>query len=107
MDTKTNPDSKNILKISGTIVNIDNAIQGETWVKQEFQIRTDDKYPALISFIAFNTAQDQLSRCKVDDKVMVYFNVNSRQFTKDEKTKWYTEVIAWKITIDWKGGANA
>ena len=107
METKNNPDQKNILKISGTIVNIDNAIQGETWVKQEFQIRTDDKYPALVSFIAFNTAQDQLSRCKVDDKVMVYFNVNSRQFTKDEKTKYFTEVIAWKITIDWKGGANA
>jgi hypothetical protein len=96
----------NYLKIQGTIVQIEDAIQGETWVKQEFTIRTNDKYPELVNFICFKTAQEQLTRCKENDKVEVYFNIKSKQFTKDGKSRWFTEVIAWKISIDWKGGIN-
>ena len=89
------------LLVSGEILEIFNAIQGETWIKQEFIIRTDQAYPVLINFIAFNKVQDQLSRCKIGDTVAVYFNPESRSFkTTKGDTKWYTELKAWRIIIN-------
>ncbi|MFN9115662.1 MAG: DUF3127 domain-containing protein, partial [Bacteroidota bacterium] len=88
----------NQLKITGTIINIQDAIQGESWIKQAFQIRTDGEYPKLVSFITFNACQDQLSRCKIDDQVNVYFNPESRSHNE----KWYTELTAWRININFK-----
>jgi hypothetical protein len=86
---------ENQLKVKGTIISIMDAIQGENWIKQEFQIRTDGEYPQINSFIAFNTSQDQLSRCKVNDHVTVFFNIESRMY----KDKWYTDLKAWRINI--------
>jgi len=94
---------KNIspLLISGEIVEIFNAIQGETWIKQEFILKTDQAYPVLINFVAFNKAQDQLSRTKVGDTVAVYFNPESRTFkTSAGVIKWFTELKAWRIIIN-------
>lgn len=88
----------NQLKITGTIINIQDAIQGESWIKQAFQIRTHGEYPKIVSFIAFNACQDQLSRCKIDDQVTVYFNPESRSHNE----KWYTELTAWRINIYFK-----
>jgi hypothetical protein len=50
----------------------------------------------LINFLTFNDVQDQLSRCKVDDEVTVFFNAKSRQ----HQNKWYTELTAWRIIIN-------
>lgn len=86
------------LSITGTIINIADAIQGETWIKQEFQIRTSGQYPVMISFVTFNQTQDQLSRCKVNDDVTVYFNPESRLFND----RYYTELKAWRININFK-----
>jgi len=89
------------LLISGEIVEIFNAIQGENWIKQEFIIKTDQAYPVLINFVAFNKAQDQLSRCKIGDIVAVYFNPESKSFkTTSGAVKWYTELKAWRIIIN-------
>ena len=87
---------KNQLKITGTIIAIQDAIQGENWIKQIFQIRTDSDYPKNVSFLCFNSAQEQLSRCKVDDQVTIYFNPDSRSHLD----KWYTELNAWRININ-------
>ena len=89
---------KQTLSYTGTIVEFGDAVQGETWLKQDFTIRTNEEYPQLINFLTFNNAQDQLSRCKVEDEVVVYFNAKSRKF----QTKWYTELTAWKIVINFK-----
>jgi len=88
--------TKQVLSYTGTIVEIGNAVQGETWIKQDFTIRTEEKYPQLINFLTFNDCQDQLTRCKVNDDVTVFFNAKSRKFNE----KWYTEITAWKITIN-------
>ena len=92
----------NHLKITGTIINIQDAVQGENWIKQSFQIRTDGEYPKVVSFICFNNGQDQLSRCKIDDQVLVYFNPESRS----HQDKWYTELLAWRININFKKSAQ-
>jgi hypothetical protein len=88
--------TKQVLSYTGTIVEIGNAVQGETWIKQDFTIRTAEKYPQLINFLTFNDAQEQLTRCKINDDVTILFNAKSRKFNE----KWYTEITAWKITIN-------
>lgn len=95
-------ENKNHLIVQGTILEIGNAIQGENWIKQDFTIRTEDKYPVLINFIAFNSAQEQLSRCKINDQVSVWFNIESRSFEKDGQKRYFTEAKSWKIAINWK-----
>ena len=97
METKEKK-TKQTLSYTGTIVEFGDAVQGKTWLKQDFTIRTNEEYPQLINFLTFNNAQDQLSRCKVEDEVIVYFNAKSRKF----QTKWYTELTAWKIVINFK-----
>lgn len=96
MNTTENKTTKQVLNYKGTIIAIGDAVQGETWIKQDFTIRTADDYPQLINFITFNDVQDQLSRCKVDDEVTVFFNAKSRQ----HQNKWYTELTAWRIIIN-------
>jgi len=89
---------KQTLSYTGTIIEFGDAVQAETWLKQDFTIRTNEEYPQVINFLTFNNVQDQLSRCKVEDEVVVYFNAKSRKF----QTKWYTELTAWKIVINFK-----
>jgi hypothetical protein len=96
MNTENKETTKTVLKYTGTIVEIGNAIQGETWIKQDFTIRTDEQYPQLINFLTFNDCQDQLTRCKLDDEVTVFFNAKSRKFND----KYYTELTAWRININ-------
>ena len=97
--------NKTYLSISGTIVEIGNAIQGENWIKQDFTIRTEGDYPVLVNFITFNTAQDQLSRCKLYDQVTVLFNPESKSYENNGVKKYFNELKAWKITVNFnKGG---
>ena len=97
METITNK-----LVLCGTIVHIADATQGESWIKQNFLIRTSDQYPQFVEFMTFNAAQDMLSRCKINDVVNVYFNVKSREY----QGKYYTELTAYRVYVvfEKKGG---
>jgi Domain of unknown function (DUF3127) len=98
---------KQPLQISGSIVNFGNAIQGESWIKQDFTIRTDGEYPVLVNFITFNSAQDQLSRCKLNDQVTVFFNPESKGYAdKDGVQRYFNELKAWKVQIDFNNGGR-
>jgi len=88
--------NKNKLVLFGTIVEISDANQGETWIKQNFVIRTNDDFPQLVEFLTFNAAQEMLTRCKVGDDVSVYFNCKSRQY----ENKYYTELTAYRVYIN-------
>ncbi len=88
--------NKNKLVLFGTIVEISDATQGETWIKQNFVIRTNDDFPQLVEFLTFNAAQEMLTRCKVGDDVSVYFNCKSRQY----ENKYYTELTAYRVYIN-------
>jgi hypothetical protein len=90
--------TKNKLVLCGTIVHISDAAQGETWLKQNFLIRTSDDFPQLVEFITFNAAQEMLSRCKIGDNVNVYFNCKSREY----QNKYYTELTAYRIYINFE-----
>jgi hypothetical protein len=94
--------TNNKLVLIGTIVHIADATQGETWIKQNFLIRTNDQFPQLVEFMTFNTAQDMLSRCKINDVVAVHFNCKSREY----QGKYYTELTAYRVYVifEKKGG---
>jgi hypothetical protein len=89
-------DQKTTLTIPGIIVYIGTEIQGENWKKRDFVIKTKGNYPKDVHFSAWNNAIEQLSRCKENDHVDVSFNPTSRL----HNDKYYTELQAWKINID-------
>ena len=92
----------NILFITGIITAINDATQGETWQKQSFVIKSNSKFPSEICFYAWNQVLDQLSRCRLNDIVTVYFNPESKFYQE----KYYTELKAWKIEINFVKNEN-
>lgn len=91
-------DQKTTLTIPGIIVYMGDEIQGENWKKRDFVIKTIGNYPKDVHLAAWNNAIEQLDRCKLNDNVQVSFNPTSRQHNE----KWYTELQAWRINIDFK-----
>ena len=63
------------------------------WVKQDFVIETDEKFPKLAYFTAFGDKSDQVKKLEKGEKITVSFNVESREFNG----KWYTNLTVWKI----------
>lgn len=86
----------NTLTITGKIIEIGHAEQGETWQRQSFVIRMEDKYIKDIAFNVWNKNIVYLERCRIGDPVNVYFNLESRKY----QDKWFTEANAWRIDIN-------
>lgn len=84
------------LQISGICTYIGSVSRGETWQKQEFVIKTEGQYPTEICFSVWNDKVEMLSRCKLEDKLIVKFNPSSREY----QSKWYTELTAWSVVVD-------
>lgn len=84
------------LFICGIILEIGALESGETWQKQEFTIRTLDKYPTEVRMSVWNKNLIWLERCKLGDIVNVYFNMLSQKHNE----KWYTVITAWRIEVN-------
>jgi len=84
------------LTICGKILHIGNVTQGENWNKSEFLIVTSEQYPKEILIHVWNDKIEQLGRCQVNDFIIARVNISS----KKNQEKYYTEVTAWKIEID-------
>lgn len=84
------------LQIEGTCTFIGSVSRGETWQKQEFVIKTEGQYPTEICFSVWNDKCLMLDRCQVNDRLIVKFNPSSREY----QGKWYTELTAWNVTVD-------
>lgn len=84
------------LQVSGICTYIGSVSRGETWQKQEFVIKTDGQYPTEICFSVWNDKVEMISRCKLEDKLIVKFNPSSREY----QSKWYTELTAWSVVVD-------
>lgn len=85
------------LKIEGRLIQklalqTGNGKNGE-WRKQEFVIETDDAYPKKICANLWSDRISQLDPIAINEKIAVYFNLESREFNG----KWYTDVRAWRI----------
>jgi len=84
------------LQVTGICTFICSVSRGETWQKQEFVIKTEGNYPTEICFSVWNDKVEMLSRCKVNDRLIVKFNPSSKQY----QDRWYTELTAWSVVVD-------
>jgi hypothetical protein len=94
--------TENKLIINGRITEISSASQGEKWEKQDFTIETLEQFSKLINIHVWNDKIEQLARCKIGDIVNCRINISSRK----HENRYYTEVTAWKIEVDFNATKN-
>jgi len=75
---------------------------GNSWQKQEFVIETMDQYPRKICAQLWGEKTAVLESLNIDDKVVMSFDVESREFNG----KWYTDVKAYKLEMVATGTQN-
>jgi len=66
---------------------------GNSWQKQEFVIETLEQYPRKICANLWGERTAVLESLNIDDKVVMYFDLESREFNG----KWYTDVKASRL----------
>jgi hypothetical protein len=85
------------LEIIGNLYKIMPEIKGVSskgeWVKQDFIIETEDKFPKKVSITAWSEKVEDLKKLRPGDRLKVSFNLESREYNE----KWFTDVKAWKI----------
>lgn len=90
-------------KLVGVIETIQEVQSGEsangTWKKIGFTIKTEAEYDNLFYFTMFGEEKvDNFQQYnKKGDKVEVSFNIKCREWTKDGKTSYFTNLDAWKV----------
>lgn len=68
--------------------------QKGSFTKQSFVIQTlEPKYSKLICFTAWGDHTDQVSKLKKDERIIVSYTLESREYN----SKWYTEAKSQKI----------
>ena len=92
----------NYLTINGRITEIGSAAQGENWQKQDFTIETLDQFSKIVNIHVWNDKIEQLTRCRIGDIVSCRINISSRK----HENRYYTEVNAWKIEVDFNAMRN-
>jgi len=85
------------LEIEGKLIIILPEQTGEgkngKWVKQDFVLEIEDKFPKKVCFSSWGDKADELKKLKIGEKLKVSFNAESREFNQ----KWYTDLRIWKI----------
>jgi len=66
---------------------------GNSWQKQEFVIETLEQFPRKICANLWGERTAVLETLNIDDKVVMNFDLESREFNG----KWYTDVKAYKL----------
>jgi hypothetical protein len=66
---------------------------GNSWQKQEFVIETLEQFPRKICANLWGERTAVLETLNIDDKVVMSFDLESREFNG----KWYTDVKAYKV----------
>lgn len=87
------------LSQEGTIEKIFDTITFESgFQKREFIINTGGDYPQKIKFEVIKDKCEALEKFnKVGDLVNVSFNLRGSEYTKNDKTMYFTTLSAWKI----------
>jgi len=66
---------------------------GNSWQKQEFVMETLEQFPRKICANLWGERTAVLETLNIDDKVVMSFDLESREFNG----KWYTDVKAYKL----------
>lgn len=82
---------------------ISDEIHGENWKKRSFLVKTKGQYPKEVLFSIWGDSIEQILRCKPGDHLDVFFNVQS----KASNDRYYTEVTAYRVNINFKATNEA
>ncbi len=72
----------------------------DRFTKQEFVVKYDEnpQYPQFIKLELVNKAVGRLDEFKPGDIVDVLFDLKGRKYEKDQETRYYTSLQAWKVS---------
>jgi len=84
------------LTTTGKILTILDKKQNGNFTVQKFVIETTDKYPQKVPFELYNDKIDLLKNFKVNDEVVVSFNLRGREWKGD----YFSSLNAWKIAMN-------
>ena len=81
-------------KLKGTIKEIfDKQTFPSGFTKREFVVTTEENYPQDIKFECVKERCDLLTDLKINDEVLVQFNIRGNEY----KDRYYVNLQAWKI----------
>ena len=86
------------MEIKGTIINVSAPISGTSkagkeWMKQDFVLETEEKYPKNIVFSRMNKEKIEKYPISLNSKVNVSFDIDAHEYNG----KWYNSITAWKV----------
>jgi hypothetical protein len=90
----------NKLQLTGEILEYFDLVEGASWQKMDFLLRTDEQFPKEILISVWTKTLEQLYRTKKGDRVILQINIQSKP--SNDKSRYFTEVTAWKIEVDFK-----
>jgi hypothetical protein len=93
----------NKLQLNGTLLACFDKVEGANWQKIDFLIQTVEQYPREVLVSAWNKTIEQLQRTQIGDALILQINIQSK--LSNDKTRYFTEVSAWKIEVDFKTNA--
>jgi hypothetical protein len=90
-------------EIKGQLIGRMDAVTGQgkkgPWVKQVFIIETLDQYPKKVALTAWNDVTKIVAGAQKHDTLVVQYEPESNH-AKNDKTKWFTELRAYKVEIE-------
>lgn len=70
---------------------------GDNFTKRNFVLEVVGEYPQKIQFQAIKERCDMLDSYTIGDEVTVHFDIQGKEFTKDNKTNFFNNLNAWKL----------
>ena len=88
-----------INKIVGTIHHIGTTIRvSDKFQKREFVIKTDEKFPQLVSMQLTNDKTDLLDNLKFGELIECSYNIRGREWISPTgEVKWFNSIECWSI----------
>jgi hypothetical protein len=84
--------------IKGTMYRIFPTEQvNENFTKRNFVLEVPGDYPQKILFQTIKERCDLLDSYTIGDEVTVHFDIQGKEFTKDNKTNFFNNLNAWKL----------
>lgn len=88
-------------KVTGTVAHIGALTKvSDKFQKQEFVIKTDDKFPQMIQFQAVNDKVTLVGNLEIGNLVEVNYNLQGREWKNPKgEVKYFNTLNAWSITL--------
>ena len=84
--------------IKGTMYRIFPTEQvNDNFTKRNFVLEVPGDYPQKIQFQTIKERCDLLDSYGIGDEVTVHFDIQGKEFTKDNKTNFFNNLNAWKL----------